>query len=93
MVTASVLTALASMTIVGPLRRLRARASALADRRTLLPGGFPEAGRADEIGALARALEEMTRRVNDHVELVGSFAADVSHEFKNPLASIPRPPK
>jgi two-component system sensor histidine kinase ChvG len=87
-VTASVLTALASMTIVGPLRRLRARASALADRRTLLPGGFPEAGRADEIGALARALEEMTRRVHDHVELVGSFAADVSHEFKNPLASI-----
>ena len=87
-VTASVLTAIASMTIVGPLRRLRARASALADRRTLLPGGFPEAGRADEIGALARALEEMTRRVNDHVELVRSFAADVSHEFKNPLASI-----
>jgi two-component system sensor histidine kinase ChvG len=86
--TASVLTAIASMTIVGPLRRLRARASASADRRTPLPGGFPEAGRADELGALARSLEAMTRRVNDHVELVQSFTADVSHEFKNPLASI-----
>jgi two-component system sensor histidine kinase ChvG len=30
----------------------------------------------------------MTRRVNDHVDLVQSFTADVSHEFKNPLASI-----
>ncbi|HEY7056720.1 MAG TPA: ATP-binding protein [Vicinamibacterales bacterium] len=88
LVTASLLTALASMTIVGPLSRLRARASALADRRAPLPGGFPEAGRSDELGALARALEEMTRRVNDHVDLVQSFTADVSHEFKNPLASI-----
>jgi two-component system sensor histidine kinase ChvG len=87
-VTAAVLTAVAAMTIVGPLSRLRARASALADRRMPLPAGFPEAERSDELGALARALEEMTRRVNDHVELVQSFAADVSHEFKNPLASI-----
>jgi two-component system sensor histidine kinase ChvG len=88
LVAAAALTGIASMTIVGPLSRLRARASALADRRMPLPAGFPEAGRSDELGALARALEEMTRRVNDHVELVQSFAADVSHEFKNPLASI-----
>jgi len=88
LVAAAVLTGIASMTIVGPLSRLRARASALADRRLPLPAGFPEAERSDELGALARSLEAMTRRVNDHVALVQSFAADVSHEFKNPLASI-----
>ena len=54
-VTASVLTAIASMTIVGPLRRLRARASALADRRDAARRAvFPKRDARDEIGALAR---------------------------------------
>ena len=30
----------------------------------------------------------MSRRTNDHIELLQSFSADVSHELKNPLASI-----
>ena len=76
------------MTIVRPLTRLRRQASALAERRGPLPGGFPGSHRRDELGSLARALEELTRRVNDHIQLLQSFATDVSHEFKNPLASI-----
>ena len=49
---------------------------------------FPGATRKDEIGDLARALGELSRRTNDHIELLQSFSADVSHELKNPLASI-----
>jgi two-component system sensor histidine kinase ChvG len=85
---AALLTALAATTIVRPLTRLRRQASALAERRGALPGLFPGATRKDEIGALARALGELTRRTNDHIELLQSFSADVSHELKNPLASI-----
>jgi two-component system sensor histidine kinase ChvG len=82
------LTLLAATTIVGPLTRLRRQATRLANRRGPLPASFPGSRRADEIGDLARALEELTRRTGDHIELLQSFAADVSHELKNPLASI-----
>jgi two-component system, OmpR family, sensor histidine kinase ChvG len=85
---AGVLTTLATMTIVRPLTRLRSRASALAERRGPLPSGFPGVRRKDELGELARALDELARRVNDQIQFLQSFAADVSHEFKNPLASI-----
>jgi two-component system sensor histidine kinase ChvG len=88
LVAAAFLTALAAKTIVGPLARLRRQAAALAERRGPLPASFPGAARRDEIGALARALGELTRRTNDHIELLQSFSADVSHELKNPLASI-----
>jgi two-component system sensor histidine kinase ChvG len=86
---AAVLTALAAATIVRPLTRLRRRAAVLTERRGRLhPAVFPGASRKDEIGALARALGELTRRTNDHIDLLQSFSADVSHELKNPLASI-----
>jgi two-component system, OmpR family, sensor histidine kinase ChvG len=85
---AALMTTLAAMTIVRPLRRLRRQAASLAERRGPLPPSFPGATRKDELGDLARALEELTRRVNEHIGGLEGFAADVSHEFKNPLASI-----
>ena len=85
---AALLTALAATTIVRPLTRLRRQAATLAERRGPLPATFAGAHRRDEIGDLARALGELARRTNDHVGLVQSFSADVSHELKNPLASI-----
>ncbi len=84
---AVVLSLLMSSTIVRPLVRLRQAALALADRRTA-PDGIPQVTRHDEIGDLARALDELTRRLDAHIRLLESFSADVSHEFKNPLASI-----
>jgi two-component system, OmpR family, sensor histidine kinase ChvG len=87
-VVAALLTALAATTVVGPLTRLRRQASAVAERRGALPAVFAGAGRRDEIGDLARALSELSRRTNDHIRLLQSFSADVSHELKNPLASI-----
>ena len=85
---AALLTTIAATTIVRPLARLRRQASSLAERRGPLPERFAGAGRRDEIGALAVALGELSRRTNDHIRLLQSFSADVSHELKNPLASI-----
>ncbi len=88
LVAAFALTVLAATTIVEPLTKLRRQAATLGQRRGPLPAAFPGARRTDEIGDLARALEELTRRTSDHIALLQSFAADVSHELKNPLASI-----
>ena len=85
---ALLLTVVASTTIVRPLRRLRAEALALVDGRGRLQGTFGGSRRADEIGDLARTLEELSRRLAEHLAFVEAFAADVSHELKNPLASI-----
>ena len=51
----------------------------MAERRGTLPAVFAGAGRRDEIGDLARALSELSRRTNDHIRLLQSFSADVSH--------------
>ena len=45
-------------------------------------------GRKDEIGDLARSLETMTETLSDRMDAIERFAADVSHEIKNPLTSI-----
>jgi two-component system sensor histidine kinase ChvG len=87
-VAAMLLTALAAATVVRPIRRLRDEAAALAERRHRLPGAFPDAKRRDELGDLARALSELTHRLDVYIREAERFAGDVSHEFKNPLASI-----
>jgi two-component system sensor histidine kinase ChvG len=85
---AAVLSLLVSATIARPLRQLSAEASAVVDRRGRLRGRFRGSQRRDEIGDLARSLEELTRRLERHLRFIESFASDVSHELKNPLASI-----
>ncbi len=85
---AAVLSLLVSTTIARPLRRLRDQARAITDRRGRLQGDFAPAGGRDEIGDLGRALAELTARLRRHIEFIEGFASDVSHEFKNPLASI-----
>ncbi len=85
---AVVLSLVAATTIARPLARLRKRAGDLLDRRGRLKGGFSTSTRRDEIGDLERALAELTRELEQHLRSTEAFAADVSHEFKNPLASI-----
>jgi two-component system sensor histidine kinase ChvG len=46
------------------------------------------AERDDEIGDLTRALEAMTATLSARMDATEAFAADVSHEIKNPLTSI-----
>jgi two-component system, OmpR family, sensor histidine kinase ChvG len=87
-VAALVLSFLVATTIVGPLRQLRQEAGSILDRRGRLRGRFRGSRKNDEIGDLSRALERLTVRLDEHVRFIETFAADVSHEFRNPLASI-----
>ncbi len=60
------------------VRLQRARAISLPDLES----------RKDEIGDLARSLESMTETLSARMDAIEAFAADVSHEIKNPLTSI-----
>lgn len=83
------LTALMSLflaaTISRPLGRLTrsARRIAAGDRSTSL-----RLERSDEIGQLARAFEEVVRQLDGRAQYIAELAANVSHEFKTPLASL-----
>ncbi|WP_404338774.1 stimulus-sensing domain-containing protein [Sphingomonas sp. MMS12-HWE2-04] len=75
-------------TIVRPLRLL-ARAAVrvrLGRAREVVVPRLPE--RSDEIGLLARALSDMTQALRARIDATEGFAADVTHELKNPLASL-----
>ena len=85
---AVILSMITGTTIVRPLRQLRREAIEILDRRGRLRGRFRGSRKRDEIGDLSRALERLTRRVEQHQRATEAFAAEVSHEFKNPLASI-----
>ena len=75
-------------TIALPLRRLARAAQRVRLGRArevnvpLLPA------RKDEIGLLARALHDMTQSLRHRIDATEAFAADVTHELKNPLASL-----
>jgi len=88
MIVAAVLSLLVSTTIARPLKALRNEANDLLDRRGRLKGRFRGSGRLDEIGDLARALEQLTARLEGHLRFIETFASDVSHEIKNPLAAV-----
>ncbi len=83
-----VLSLLLSSTIANPLRRLSAAAIRVrrgANEREEIPDF---SGRQDEIGNLSIALRDMTTALYDRIDAIESFAADVSHELKNPLTSL-----
>lgn len=83
-----VLSLLLASTIATPLRRLSAAAVRVrrgAKAREEIPD-FSD--RQDEIGNLSVALRGMTNALYDRIAAIESFAADVSHELKNPLTSL-----
>jgi two-component system sensor histidine kinase ChvG len=75
-------------TIVRPLQGLASAANQvrLGRARDVEVPRLPTRG--DEIGQLARALSDMTNALRQKIDATEAFAADVSHEIKNPLASL-----
>ena len=75
-------------TIVRPLRRiaLAAHRVRLGRAREVKVPRLPS--RRDEIGSLARAVSDMSQSLRHRIDNIEAFAADVTHELKNPLASL-----
>lgn len=73
--------------IAKPLRRLARAAEQVhrGQRRAEIPDLTQ---RRDEIGDLSLALREMTGALAARLDTIERFAADVSHELKNPLTSL-----
>lgn len=75
-------------TIANPLHRL-ADAAQRVRRGISAREEIPDfSARQDEIGNLSVALRSMTNALYDRIDAIESFAADVSHELKNPLTSL-----
>jgi two-component system sensor histidine kinase ChvG len=75
-------------TIVQPLRRIASAAHRvrLGRAREVRVPRLPS--RRDEIGLLARSVSDMSQSLRMRIDNIEAFAADVTHELKNPLASL-----
>ena len=75
-------------TIARPLRRLAVAAHRvrLGRAREVKVPRLPS--RSDEIGLLARSVSDMSQSLRQRIDNIEHFAADVTHELKNPLASL-----
>ncbi|MDA0663931.1 MAG: stimulus-sensing domain-containing protein [Proteobacteria bacterium] len=90
---ALVITVLLSLYLAGTIARPVHRLAEAAIRVRHGLGGpdveIPDmARRGDEIGDLSVALRDMTEALYKRMDAIGRFAADVSHEIKNPLTSL-----
>ncbi len=84
----AILSMLLASTIANPLRRLSA-AAVRVRRGVKSREEIPDfSDRQDEIGNLSIAVRDMTNALYARIEAIESFAADVSHELKNPLTSL-----
>ena len=84
----AILSLLLAGTIAEPMRRLAVAAERVRKNiknREQIPD-FSD--RPDEIGHLSRAFRDMTNALYSRLDAIESFAADVSHELKNPLTSL-----
>jgi len=74
--------------IAVPVLRLARAADRVRLARTRAMSLPDLANRDDEIGDLTRSLEAMTATLADRLVAIERFAADVSHELRNPMTSI-----
>jgi two-component system sensor histidine kinase ChvG len=82
------LSGLLAGTIARPIRKLSDAAEKVRRgiaRRVSIPDFT---ARKDEIGDLSGSLRDMTQALYDRIDAIEAFAADVSHELKNPLTSL-----
>ncbi len=79
---------LLNVVVARPIMRLSRAADSIRLKRARILSLPDIAERDDEIGDLSRALEAMTATLSARMDATERFAADVSHEIKNPLTSI-----
>ncbi len=87
-IVAVLLSLLLAGTIAEPIRRLAGAAEKVrkgVHTRVEIPD-FSH--RRDEIGHLSGAFRDMTNALYNRIDAIEAFAADVSHELKNPLTSL-----
>jgi two-component system sensor histidine kinase ChvG len=93
LVVALMFAAVLARAITNPLNDL-ARAAEIGTAADLAPADAQKAlipnlgGRTDVIGRLSGAMADMTSALYERIATNESFAADVAHEIKNPLASM-----
>ena len=88
LVITSALSLYLSRSITKPILSLASAAEKIKNDRSGR-SEIPEVSkRDDELGDLSRALIEMTNNLWQRLDAIEKFAADVSHEIKNPLTSI-----
>jgi two-component system sensor histidine kinase ChvG len=74
--------------VAEPIRRLSRAADSVRLSRARAISLPDIAARQDEVGDLARSLDSMTSTLTARMDAIERFAADVSHEIKNPLTSM-----
>jgi two-component system, OmpR family, sensor histidine kinase ChvG len=82
------LSALLASTVAAPIRSLSEAAESVRkgiSKRVEIPNFT---ARKDEIGDLSGSLRDMTSALYNRIDAIEAFAADVSHELKNPLTSL-----
>jgi len=68
--------------------RLRTAADSAVGNDGRIRLEMPESGRADEIGALARAFERLLARLNEHARYLRTLGGKLSHELRTPLSIV-----
>ncbi|MDX1737731.1 MAG: stimulus-sensing domain-containing protein [Alphaproteobacteria bacterium] len=75
--------------IVSPIQRLAGAAEKIRENVGHQDDIIPDfTARQDAIGELSGTLRDMTNALQTRLSAIESFAADVSHEIKNPLTSL-----
>ena len=90
---ALIITTLMSLYLAGTIARPVHKLADAAERVRHSIGRNDEnipdfSARRDEIGELSKALRDMTNALRARLTAIERFAADVSHELKNPLTSL-----
>lgn len=75
-------------TIAAPLKKLGRAAEAVRTGKGRAIDLPYLTHREDEIGDLSQALHDMTQALQERMDTIKNFAADVAHEIKNPLTSL-----